>query len=867
MSWPRFFHRARRDAELAKDIQFYLDAETEDNVARGMPSDVARLRAHMKFGNTTLIREEVYRMNGSRFLESLWQDGLYALRMMRRKPIFTATVAATLALGIGANAAVFGVVQAVLLQPLPYKNPSRLVAIWDKNVRDSGISKMFDSFQDFREYTQHAHSFEEVAAATWAVSGRLLSGRGFTQGVLAMPVSESFFPLLGIAPALGRTFVAEDSQRGCSAVLSDRLWRGRFAADPNIVGNSVTLDEQACTVTGVMPSGFTFYPDAVELWILLTPNFSPPPDQLPIGIFARLRPGTSITQAQAELSALHAAVHRNDGKERDIVPTVRNLQAEFTFLADASLARTLWVLLGAVTFVLLIACLNVANLLLGQAVAREHELALRAALGCGRRRLLRQLLTEGLLLSSIGGALGVGVAFAAIRYLRAVQPVEMPIGARVEINWLVLAFTAAVSVLTALLFGLLPAWRGSQLDPIECLKTGGRGSFSSRPRRLTQALIAGEMALSLVLLVGAGLLMESVLNMDHEPLGFHPEGLAVTGITLPADHYPDAASRLQFYDHMASLLGDHTAALTTALPPYVNASPVMHISNQPVSPESERHDVAQRTVSPEYFELLRVRLLRGRTFNAHDRESSEPVAVINDAIAREYFAGEDPIGKRIRIGDPGEKNPWRTVVAVVADEKSSRNFRQIGWAEQGNVFKPLAQDPPRSVSVVVRGVGADLQHLIAKIDDRVAIGDTEMMEARFVRLLAYPRFRAVLLGAFAGFSLLLAAIGLYGVLGQFVAQRTQEIGVRMAVGATPVEVVRFIGLQAAYPVLAGLAAGLLGAVMAVRSMGTLLYGVRPTDPTTLSIVSIALIVVAGLATLLPARRASRVDPLLALRNE
>jgi putative ABC transport system permease protein len=620
-------------------------------------------------------------------------------------------------------------------------------------------------------------------------------------------------------------------------------------------------------VIGVMPSGFAFYPDAVQLWILLTPSFTPPPDRLPIAIFARLRPGISITQAQAEVSALHAALHRNDGKERDLVPTVHNLQEEFTFLADASLKTTLWVLLGAVTFVLLIACLNIANLVLGQEVAREHELALRAALGCGRPRLLRQLLTEGLLLASLGGALGVGVAFAAIDYLGAVQPIEMPIGARVEINWPVLAFAASVSVLTALLFGLLPAWRASRLDAIESLKAGGRGNVSNRPRRLTQALIAGEMALSLVLLVGAGLLMESVLKMDHEPLGFRVEGLAVTGVTLSANHYPDAASRLQFYDRMVSLLGDHTAALTTGLPPYVNASSVMHISNQPVSPESERHDVGERTVSPEYFEVLGVRLLRGRTFNAHDRESSEPVAVINDAIAREYFAGEDPIGKRICTGDPGEKNPWRTIVGVTADEKSSRNFRQIGWVERGNVFKPLAQDPPRSVSVVVRAAGADLRHRIASIDDRVAIGDTEMMEARFERLLAYPRFRAVLLIAFAGFSLLLTAIGLYGVLAQFVARRTQEIGVRMAVGATPVDVLRFIALQAGYPVTAGLAAGVLGAGAVARFMGTLLYGVRPTDPRTLVIVSIALIVVAALATLLPALRATRVDPLEALRNE
>jgi predicted permease len=867
MSWRRFFHRTRRDAELAKDIQFYLDAEMEDNVARGMHPDEAREHARRKFGNTTLIREEVYRMHSLLFFETLWQDSLYALRMMRRKPIFTVTVAATLALGIGANAAVFSIVNAVLLEPLPYRDPSRLVAIWDRNVRDSGVSKNFDSFQDFREVSQHASSFDEVAAATWAVSGRLLSGHGFTRGVLAMPVSESFFSLLGVAPGLGRTFAQEDSKRGCTVVLSDGLWRGPLSADRELIGNSVMLDDNVCSVVGVMPPGFAFYPDATDLWVLLTPNFSPPPDQLPVGIFARLRAGISVSRAQDEVSSLHAALHRGDGKERDLVPTVHNLQEEFTFLADANLNTSLWVLLGAVGFVLLIGCLNVANLMLGQSVQRERELALRAALGCGRRRLTRQLLTEGLLLASVGGALGTGVAFAAISYFRSVNVVEMPIGARVEMNGPVLVFTAVVSVSTALLFGLVPALRASRLDALEGLKTSGRGSVSNVPRRLAQALIAAEMALSLVLLAGAGLMMESVFNMDHEPLGFRPEGLTVTDLRLPVNRYPNAASRLQFYDRITLQLGDHAAALTTGLPPYDNASSVLHISGQPVSPESERHDVGQRTVSPDYFAVLGVRLLRGRVFDSRDRASSEPVVIINDAITREYFAGADPLGQRICVGDLGESNPWRTIVGVVADEKSSRNYHQIGWAERGNAFKPLAQDPPRSASVVVRGPGADLQRVIANKDDSVAIGDTQSMQGRLGRLLAYPRFRAILLGAFAAFSVLLAAIGLYGVLGQFVTHRTQEIGVRMAVGAKPVDVLWLIVLQAGRPVIAGLLAGLLGADALSRYLGALLYGVRPTDLRTFGVVSGSLIAVASLATVVPAWRAARIDPLVALRNE
>jgi predicted permease len=805
-------------------------------------------------------------MHSIRFLETFWQDVLYALKIMRRKPGFTATVVITLALGIGANAGVFSIVEAVLLQPLPYKDSSRLVAIWDKNVRDSGISKMFDSFADFREVANHASTIDQVAAATWAVGGRLLSGHGPTHDVLAMPVSESFFPLLGIAPARGRTFLSEDVRRACSVVLSDRLWRGPLGADPKLIGNSITLDDQPCTVVGVMPPGFAFYPDATALWVLLTPNFSPSPEQIPVGIFARLKPGINVVQAQAEVSRLHAALHRSDAKERNLAPVVYPLQEEFTFLAEAELKTTLWVLLAAVGFVLLIACLNVANLLLGQALGRERELALRAALGCGQRRLIRQLLTEGLLLASIGGALGVGVAFSAVRYFRAVDPIEMPVGAHVEINWYVLAFTAATSLVTAILFGLLPAWKASRLDVIEGVKASGRGSAASTPHRLIKGLIAAELALSLVLLAGAGLLMESVLKMGSEPLGFQAEGLAVTGITLPAKQYPDVRRRLQFYQRLESKLGDN-ATLATALPPYgLGAQEALHIMGKPVPAGTELNDIGQQAVTPTYLRVLRIRLLRGRAFDWHDRASSDPVAIINQAVAREYFPTVDPIGQRICVGDPGEGNPWRTIVGVVANDKRSTAYHQVGWVERGAVLKPLEQDPPRSVSIAVRG-GFDLPRALTSIDQSVAISDTETMQTRLGRFLAYPRFRAVLLGAFAGFSILLAAIGLYGVLGQFVAQRTQEIGVRMAVGAKPIDVLRLILLQAGGPVIVGLAAGLLGAAALGRSLVSLLYGVRPADPMTFGLVSVSLICVAGIAAFLPARRATQVDPMVALRNE
>lgn len=460
----------------------------------------------------------------------------------------------------------------------------------------------------------------------------------------------------------------------------------------------------------------------------------------------------------------------------------------------------------------------------------------------------------------------MGVAFAAVRYFRVTNPIEMPVGAHIEISWPVLTFTATISVVTAVLSGLVPAWKASRLDVIEPLKESGRGSVSVASQRLIKGLIAGEIALSLVLLAGAGLLMESVLKMDSEPLGFRPEGLAVAAIRLPANRYPDAAHRLRFYERLISKL-EHRSAITTDLPPYGGASSVLHIAGKPVAPELERRDVGQRTVSPGYLEVLDVRLLRGRNFDSHDRTWSEPVTLINEATAGEYFPGADPIGQRICIDQPGEKNPWRTIVGVVANEKTSRNYHQIGWIERAQVLIPLSQDPANSVSFVVRGSGSELRRALSDVDGGAAIGDIESMQGRLGKFVAYPQFRATLLSAFAVFALLLAALGLYGVLRQFVLQRTQEIGVRMAVGARPADVLRLVILQAWGPMAAGLIAGLLGSAVLGRYLASLLYGVRPGDPMTLLIVSATLVCLASLATVLPARRATRVDPMIALRNE
>lgn len=814
------------------------------------------------------------------------RDLRFALRLFLQSPAFTAVAVLTLALGIGANTAVFSIVNGALLRPLPYHDPGGLVAIWDRGIHESNLSKVFDSYHDFAEWKQHAHGFEELAAATWAAGlSRTMTGHGAARQVLALPVSDSLFRLLGVNPAQGRTFLPEDLRSGCSVVLSHQFWTGTFGADPHAAGQNVTLNHQACAILGVMPGGFAFYPPAADLWILLTPDFTPPRDTLLVGVFGRLRRGVTAAQAQTELTALHDALHRADGQERDIAPVVYDLQQEFTWLAGRNLRTTLWVLLGAVGLVLLIACFTVANLLLGRSLVRGRELAVRAAVGCSRARMIRQLLTEGLVLSAMGGALGVLVAFASLRYFRSVNPVELPVGADIGISLPALLFTAAVAIFTALLCGLAPGWKASRVDLHEALKSGGRASVGAGGQRLAKTLVAAGMALSLVLLAGAGLLLESVVRMGSAPLGFDPRRLYASGVTLPEERYPDPGRRAAFYDaleaRLAAIPGVQDAALATALPPYDGGNSALQIFGRPVPPGATRHDVTQKTVSPDYFRTLGVALRRGRLFDSHDRGDSDPVALIDESLAREYFPHSDPIGQRIRVEDtrhpqseaaPTPQRSWAAIVGVVAGQKRTIVYQEMGWIDAPSIFRALAQDPPRSVSVAVRtqadavSIGGAIRLEIAALDGELAVNELESVGQRMDRLLAYPRFRATLLGGFATFALLLAAIGLDGVLGQLVAQRTQEIAVRVALGASPRHVVKSVAIHGGVPVLAGLAVGVIAATALGRLLTAFLYEVSPRDLRTLVAVSATLLLAAALAIALPARRAARTDPMQALRT-
>jgi predicted permease len=798
------------------------------------------------------------------------QDFRYALRLLRKSPGFAAVVILTLAFGMGANTAVFSVVRGVILHPLPYRDPARLVDVLDASVKDLNLSHTFATYDDFEEYARHARSFEKIAFATWANAGAMLTGRGSARGILAIPVSQDFFAMLGVRAARGRTFEPNDMSGDCPVVLSDSFWRGTLAADPHIVGKSLELNHRACIVIGVMPARFEFYPRQTNLWMLFTPADPRPRDRFLTITFGRLKPGATAAQAQSELAALHRQIPQPDW-QRDFAPVVHNLQDEFTFLAGRNLRATLVLLLVAVALVLLIACLNVANLLLARSSARAREFAVRAALGSGRARLVRQLLVEGLLLAAMGGIAGVAIAVALVKYFVHANPIEVPIGSDVTVNLPVWLFTALLTMATALVFGMAPAWSGSRTDAGSGLRAAGRGAIAGGNRRLASALIAAEISLSLMLLAGAGLLMRSVLKFGAADLGFDPDNVVATKSSLPEKRYTSSTDQVRFYDDLRSRLnaipGVEASATAANLPPYAGGSSEVEMEGRGRGALMDTN-----TVSEDYFSVLRIALRRGRLFTVEDGPGGAPVAVVSEKFASDYFPGADAIGRHVRAW--GEKDaPWLTIVGVVATERHPELLREMSWHASAELYRPLRQQPVSSFAIAVRthgeqaDTGRAMERAMTGIDAEVPVGEIFPPRESLGMYLKYPRFRAIVLDQFAALALLLAALGLHGLLSQHVAQRTRELGLRMALGARTRDIVRLVAIQGGVPLVAGVAVGMAATAALTRYLSSLLFEVSPGDPLTMIAAPTALLAAALVAMAKPALTAAAVDPMVALRDE
>ena len=808
------------------------------------------------------------------------QDMRYAWRMVRRAPAFSATAILTLALGIGANTAVFSILNAVLLRPLPYRDPGQLVSALDREIRAGGRAIFFDLYSDYENWKQHSRAFEGFAAVTWAGGlGKIMTGRGPARNVAALPVSADFFSVLGVPAELGRTFESGDWSGGCAVVLSHAFWQSTLGGERRAIGQSLRLDDQACAVLGVMPVGFASYPNPESLlWILLTPPKRP--DQFGVFVIGRRKPGVSMASAQAELLALHRQLHEHDRWGAIMEPAIEELQSEFTWLAGHNLRISLIVLFAAVTVVLSICCVNVANLLLSRSLVRQREMAIRAALGSGRRRMLRQLMTESLLLSLTAGAAGAAIAAGAVAYFRNANPIELPPGTVVAVNEHVLWFTVLLSMATAVVFGLVPAWKASQIDLISALKAGGRGTWQDASRhRFGKALIVAEVALTIVLLAGAGLLIRSVQNFTAAPLGFEPHGLMTAGMQLPQSSYAGLERRALFYRRLLSEFsrepGVEGAALSTTFPTQgTGPIGVLAVEGRPDPATNQILDTGQQTVSSDYFRVMRIPLERGRDFDERDGEHAEPVAIVNQALVARYFPNEDPIGKHIREFDAEDKQkPWLRIVGVVAGEKRTAVTNEMSWADSPVVYRPWDQNPPMAATLLLRApaagtaMGATIPRTVARVDADVSVFGVESAPQAISKALAYPRFRAIMLAAFAGLAVLLALVGLYGVLSHLVTHRTHEIGVRMALGAQRNEVLSLIVAGGLRLIGLGVAVGLGAALALGRYLGALLYGISAADPVLLASVSLVMVLAAMAAMYLPARRAATVDPLVALRYE
>jgi putative ABC transport system permease protein len=806
-------------------------------------------------------------------MQTILQDARYAVRTLLKNPGFAAVAIITLALGIGANTAIFSLVNAAMIRPLPYPNASRLMTVFHAYTKYN-MSRVTVYPNAYAYYRDHVTSFEQIAAYSGYKAPQNLTGGGDPERVQTIKATWNFFPTLGTRPLLGRVFNATEDTPGAArvAVLSYGLWNTRFASDPGILNREITLDGANYTVIGVMPKGFE-YPEKAQLWVPMAftaQELADGPEYLEC--IAILRLGATRQQAQAEMAKVTREILARDNDLKNPAGwSAETLPMQAATVSDMRTA--LWVLLAAVGCVLLIACANVANLLLARATARQKEIAIRAALGASRWRMVRQLLTEGVLLGIVGGALGLLFCYFGLDLLLKTVPTKIPSYIRVEIDPTVLAFTFALGILTGLIFSAVPALQLTRSDVNDVLKEGGRGSGAAGHHFMRGAIVAAQLAVAMILLVSAGLLIKSFVRLQHSDLGFNPQGVLTFRTELPREKYEEPAQQVAFFDQLLErervLPGVVSAALTSTTPLTRNMSSTFTI-------EGKTFDVAPHVhvamIGPQYFSTMQIPVQTGRDFTAADREDGLPVALIDTNTARAYFRGEDPIGKKLMFTFEGtrEKRIWRTIVGVVG---SVKHTNPLETETKGQIFLPFAQSPNPGMIVALRTTGDPsslanpARAAVLSVDPLQPVQEIQSMEDVLDDFIAQPRFNMVLLGTFAALALVLSVIGVYGVMAYSVTQRTHEFGIRMALGASGAHVLRSVLTQALRIACVGLVAGVLGAFIATRALASMLFGVKATDPSTFAAIALLLIVIAALASYLPARRATKVDPMVALRYE
>jgi putative ABC transport system permease protein len=804
---------------------------------------------------------------------SLFNDIRYGLRSILKRPGFTAIAVITLALGIGANTAIFSTINALLLNPLPFPQQDRVVAIWDKNP-SRGVEHNEVAMANYLDWRAQAQSFEQLALENWWSTN--LTAGGTPERVQGFLVTANFLDVLEVKPIKGRNFIEEENQPGKDAVaiITYSLWQRRFGADPNIVNQTITTNGVARTVIGVLPEDFN-YPKGAEVFapIALTPQLIKNRRSHGYYVIGRLKPGVSLKSAQTEIDTITARLAQqypdtNVGLGANVYPIVADTVRMYS--------TALWVMMAAVGFVLLIACANVANLMLARASGRQKEIALRAALGASRWRIVRQLLVESLIIALIGGALGVLVGIWGVDLLKAANPGEAAIYApgwkNLGINAPVLAFTLGLSLISGLLFGLAPAWQVSKPDLNDALKEGGRLSASGS-RRLRNMLVISEVALSLVLLIGAGLLFRSFLALLKTNPGFKPDSVLTMSLNLPAAKYKDHNQRAAFYadliERAKSLPGIQSAAVVNYIPlGGANSSDAFLVEGQPEPPPDSENEGRYRVCSPGYFQTMGIAILKGRPFTEQDQAGAKPVIIVNETLAHRYWPNGDALGQRMRFYGPLDKAPWMEVVGIAQDVK-----HELNSPVTPDFYLPHKQDAWNAMVLVARTTvdpaamaGPIRQQVLAMDRDQPVYDVYTMNEVRAISVTLYT-FGFAMIGIFATVALVLAAIGIYGVMAFAVTQRTQEIGIRMAMGARPQDVLKLVVTRGMWLAIIGVVVGLAGAVGITRLMASLLFNVSPTDIVTFGLVTTGLLVVALVACYIPGRRATRVDPLVALRYE